>query len=306
MARLQDFQTVTPTENDKLLVVQSQGQGLTTIGDFKSDKMDKANPTGTGSLSLNRKSGTTIGNQSTAEGLNCTSSGATSHAEGNTTIASNSASHAEGSTTTASGSQSHAEGYLTTASGNYGSHSEGRETTASGNYSHAEGYGTISNHRSQHVFGEFNVADTSTNVSSARGDYAEIVGKGTADNARSNARTLDWSGNEVLAGDLTINGNISLNAIVSNLASVKFKNVSVAGGATVKIVGKSGMCFASYNNNDATGSSFVFSNLANTFRFKSTVSTETRLSATRDTSTGEITITNNASAYANIIIVYWD
>lgn len=31
MARLQDFQTVTPTSSDKLLVVQSQGQGLNTI-----------------------------------------------------------------------------------------------------------------------------------------------------------------------------------------------------------------------------------------------------------------------------------
>ena len=31
MARLQDFQTVTPTSSDKLLVVQSQGQGLSTI-----------------------------------------------------------------------------------------------------------------------------------------------------------------------------------------------------------------------------------------------------------------------------------
>ena len=34
MARLQDFQTVTPTSSDKLLVVQSQGQGLATIEDM--------------------------------------------------------------------------------------------------------------------------------------------------------------------------------------------------------------------------------------------------------------------------------
>lgn len=32
MARLQDFQTVTPTSNDKFLIIQSQGQGLSTIG----------------------------------------------------------------------------------------------------------------------------------------------------------------------------------------------------------------------------------------------------------------------------------
>ena len=301
MARLQDFQTVTPTASDKLLVVQSQGQGLVSYG----SKLDTANPTGTGALSINRKANTTVGQYSTAEGYNCEASGVRSHAEGSSTTATGNYSHAEGAGSVSSGERAHAEGGNTTASGIY-SHAEGGSTVASGTVSHAEGSGTIANHQAQHVFGSYNVADPSTAAATTRGDYVEIVGKGTADNARSNARTLDWSGNEVLAGDLTINGSISLNAIVSNLASVKFKNVSVAGGATVKIVGKTGMCFASYNNNDATGSSFVFSNLNNTFRFKSTVSTETRLSATRDTSTGEITITNNASAYANIIIVYWD
>ena len=35
--------------------------------------------------------------------------------------------------------------------------------------------------------------------------FAEIVGNGVSDNDRSNARRLDWDGNEELAGDLTIN-----------------------------------------------------------------------------------------------------
>ena len=48
MARLQDFQTVTPTSSDKLLVVQSQGQGLVPYG----SKLDSANPTGTGNLTM--------------------------------------------------------------------------------------------------------------------------------------------------------------------------------------------------------------------------------------------------------------
>ena len=34
----------------------------------------------------------------------------------------------------------------------------------------------------------------------------EIIGNG-AENNRSNARTLDWNGNETLAGNLTIQGN---------------------------------------------------------------------------------------------------
>lgn len=51
----------------------------------------------------------------------------------------------------------------------------------------------------QTVSGKYNVEDTTDT-------YAEIVGNGTADNARSNARTLDWSGNETLAGNLFLNG----------------------------------------------------------------------------------------------------
>ena len=49
-----------------------------------------------------------------------------------------------------------------------------------------------------------------------RGTYIEIVGNGTADNARSNARTLDWSGNEILTGSSTATSfKISTDAIIS-------------------------------------------------------------------------------------------
>lgn len=40
--------------------------------------------------------------------------------------------------------------------------------------------------------------------------YLETVGKGTRDDLRSNARTLDTSGNEVLAGTLTCNTSITI------------------------------------------------------------------------------------------------
>jgi len=188
MARLQDFQTVTPTSADKLLVVQSQGQGLVPYG----SKLDSANPTGTGSLSLNRASGSTVGTNSVAVGISTTASGSGSFAEGNSTVA--------------SGIRAHAEGEVTTASG-YTAHAEGTGTTASGNYSHAEGENTIAKNRAQHVFGQNNLADTSTAGENVRGNFIEIVGNGTSTSNRSNARTLDWSGNEVLAGGLKINGN---------------------------------------------------------------------------------------------------
>lgn len=80
---------------------------------------------------------------------------------------------------------------------------EGYDTTASGTNSHAEGYNTTAQRKSQHVFGEYNILDT-TGTTTTRGQYVEIVGKGTGILARSNARTLDWSGNEVLAGKLTV------------------------------------------------------------------------------------------------------
>lgn len=90
-----------------------------------------------------------------------------------------------------------------TATGDY-SKAAGCSTEASGDYSHAEGYGTIATHRSQHVSGEFNIADSSPTEYSDRGEYAEIIGNGLSDNTRSNARTLDWEGNEKLAGGITL------------------------------------------------------------------------------------------------------
>lgn len=239
MARLQDFQSVTPTSSDNLLVVQSQGQGLVSWG----SKLDSTNPTGTGSLSLNRKANTTVGGYSVAEGYNCEASnnqchaegyntkasGQRSHAEGEATVASGSHAHAENASNTASGDRTHAEGSGTTASAT-ASHSEGSATTASGNYAHAEGLGTIANHVAQHTFGSYNVADTSTAESTARGNYIEIVGKGVNANNRSNARTLDWSGNETIAGTLTQSSDAKLKDIineelpdVSAIKAVKFK-----------------------------------------------------------------------------------
>ena len=154
-----------------------------------------------------------------AIGSGTKATGPAAFAHGMYTLASNYGSHAEGYQAKASGIYDHAEGYSTISSG-YGTHAEGTTTTASGNWAHAEGNGTvasganthaegkktIANHASQHALGEFNVADTSSAAATARGNYVEIVGNGTADDARSNARTLDWDGNEVLAGGLTVDG----------------------------------------------------------------------------------------------------
>lgn len=177
------------------------------------------------------------GNEVSAKGGNalgcrCTVSGEFSSAFGFVTNASGSYSHSNGCHTTASGSfGASADGYQTTASGDYssargygstasgngstasgiettasanGSVSSGCQTLASGYFSNAKGYGSISKNRSQVAFGEYNVQDTSSNSRSKRGNFVEIVGNGTADDARSNARTLDWDGNESLAGSITL------------------------------------------------------------------------------------------------------
>lgn len=153
-----------------------------------------------------------------AEGNRTTASGPMSHAEGGGTIASGYYSHAEGGTTKAQGNGSHAEGGETVASGNVShaegnqsvasggaSHAEGSLTTTSGINSHAEGYYTIAARANQHVFGIYNIAETGNG--NEKGTYVEIVGNGERVNGvdnRSNARTLDWEGNEKLAGSLTL------------------------------------------------------------------------------------------------------
>ena len=141
-----------------------------------------------------------------AEGGGTTASATCSHAEGAGTRATGGQAHSEGGGTLASGNQAHAEGASTIASGD-NSHAENLSTTASGACSHASGIGTIAQRKSQFVIGESNVADTGGSTTSDKGDYILIAGNGTSNSNRSNAMTLDWSGNEKLAGSLTLGMN---------------------------------------------------------------------------------------------------
>lgn len=161
-----------------------------------------------------------------AEGEQTEATGRYSHAEGYKAKAIGECSHAEGSFSVAIGECSHAEGELASADG-WGSHAEGKSTWANGEASHAEGYeayamgyashaqnaNTVAHSRSQTVLGEYNREDT-TGTETTRGTYAVIVGNGTSDTARSNALTIDWSGNVVASGsvdgtDITASGDIT-------------------------------------------------------------------------------------------------
>lgn len=156
-----------------------------------------------------------------AEGIQSIASGASSHAEGNGSKASGASSHAEGVASEASASGSHAEGYHSNATAAY-AHAEGRESVAAGLASHAEGYCTRADRTGHHVVGRYNITDTVGSASNYYGKYVEIVGNGTS-SARSNARTVDWSGNEWLAGTMTCHGSITIgntSITESQLASV--------------------------------------------------------------------------------------
>lgn len=158
------------------------------------------------------------GNYSHAEGGHTTASGYLSHAEGESTYATGTSSHAEGGGTVANGNYSHAEGQNTTAK-EISSHAEGYHTNANKSYSHAEGYYTNANGLSSHaeggnttasckyshVEGEYNILDT-TGTATTRGKYAHIVGNGTSNTKRSNAHTLDWSGNGWYQSSVCVGG----------------------------------------------------------------------------------------------------
>lgn len=221
--------------NDKMDKVNPTGTGALSLN-------RKANTTiGTNSVAEGYN-GTASANYSHSEGYSTTASGTYSHAEGDRSTASgNSGAHAEGSQNTASGNSSHSEGVANSSTG-YAAHAEGSTNGAYGDYSHAEGgmsclaYSTSSHaegdHASaigyashaegyytgargnyQHVGGSYNILDPTgpadATVTPTKGTYIEIIGNGTANNARSNARTLDWSGNEWLAGKLTPAGGLS-------------------------------------------------------------------------------------------------
>ena len=155
----------------------------TTDADTKYAKLEKYSDT---TINVGRKSGTTVGANSTAEGY----------------------------MTEASGPFSHAEGQLTEASGPL-SHAEGQLTLALSDCSHAEGYATTAKGANQHVQGKYNIEDTTS---------AHIVGNGSNSSNKSNAYTLDWSGNAWYQGNIKTGGtsyNDAPNTVITSGSVVK-------------------------------------------------------------------------------------
>lgn len=171
------------------------------------------------------------GIRSHAEGDNSDATNRAAHAEGSHTTASGFCAHSEGDATTASASGAHAEGYHSVASGSY-SHAEGDGTIAAGRAQHVIGSynvadtipstwssGTTYNSGDEVLYLNIRyicLTDSLTSNTTPNSDttnwqkqnfsshYVEIVGAGTIEDARANIRTLDWEGNETLAGKLTV------------------------------------------------------------------------------------------------------
>ena len=76
-----------------------------------------------------------------------------------------------------------------------------------GSYSTVFGENNESKNPRQFVFGRYNDA------MAGHAELVEIVGNGTNTSLRSNARTLDWNGNEKLAGDVFVRGGTRLSPL---------------------------------------------------------------------------------------------
>ena len=219
------------------------------------------------------------GTYSHAEGEYSKAIGGTSHAEGVYTEALGSYAHAEGAYTKAS-TIAHAEGSWTIASGDY-SHTGGYGSEAKGITSYAHGYKVIATEDYQTVIGKYNAAtrsgsgtDASPYVYTNAGNYAFIIGKGTGDTTanRSNALTVDWSGNVNIASGAKykINGTALSAADVSAVALSDKYTRSSAGGldwsnqtdGDAKIIAKSALAFwnGSYDGSTSNLTRFKASN----------------------------------------------
>lgn len=191
----------------------SHAEGGETVANGNKSHVEGFRSVAQGDVSHSEGHTTTAnGKSSHTEGYKTTAENEAAHAEGHSTKSAGIAAHSEGQLTEARGWAAHAEGMKTIASGNE-AHSEGTSTKAAGNNSHTEGLGTIANGDQQHVQGKYNVIDNDNK-------YAHIVGNGTSDADRSNAHTVDWSGNAWFAGNVYTGANNTKLVSETDLAKV--------------------------------------------------------------------------------------
>ena len=179
------------------------------------------------------------GTNASAIGNNTTASGTASTATGSSTDATAQYATAMGYNTTASGNasfavghSSEAKGFFSVAMGGSTAHADGTTamgmyTNAVGLYSTSMGSYTTARDYSSLVIGRYNLTGTEGNSGSPTGFFtannAFVIGNGTADNARSDAFTVKFSGDTTINNDLTVTGDI----VVSSDARLKANIVSL-------------------------------------------------------------------------------
>ena len=248
--------------------------GGIVIGDNNTVTGEWATVFGANNLASARGSAI-LGEYNQANGAYCTVvgsenivNGQTAYSEGFKNTSSGQSSHTEGQYNTANGNVAHAEGYNTIAEG-LASHSEGRATVAMGSCQHVGGkfnvldtyeswaewvsnteyqvgdkvkITTIDNNNTTVTGYQCKTSNSDSTFTASKWskypyiNYAEIIGNGTADNARSNARTLDWDGNERLKGDLYVGANTDGTggtkvATVSQIPTVPVTDVQINGSS---------------------------------------------------------------------------
>ena len=214
-------------------------------------KIDKNNPTGTGSFSMNRRAGSIIGENSHTEGSANIAAGLSSHAQGSSTIAITRSQHAEGEFNIAddfyvisqvelysvnfSGKVYYSEAYtFDSTTGiftlvdpriansiydtiNWPSAIIGKYVCVDKQndteiYKPGKSAGVGKLENGILTFTGYGVIKLSSKDNTQnRGTYAHIVGNGTSDAARSNAHTLDWDGNAWYAGDVYVGSTSGTN-----------------------------------------------------------------------------------------------
>lgn len=180
---------------------ESDAKGMGTLASGYVSSAKGASTKATGDYASSEGNGTEASGQAAhTQGISTKAVGRCSHAGGSGTLAKGEASNADGVGTKANGVGSSSKGKLTVADGNY-SEASGIETRTVGEASSARGKGTIAGSAYQHARGRYNKADWGSK-------YADIVGNGTADDARSNAYTLDWDGNAWYQGTVECAGVI--------------------------------------------------------------------------------------------------
>lgn len=220
----------------------------------------------TTTLSMGRKSDTTVGTNSVALGNTVEASGNYSHAEGRLTAAKGASSHAEGQMTIVNGTGAHGEGFNTRASGTY-SHAEGRNTSATGDAQHVSGkYNVEDSHASwpewtantsYEVGDKVKVTSTVDNETVVTGcickvantdasftsshwtndyamNFAEIIGNGATENTRSNAYALDWDGNGHYMGNVYVGANADSSGGVKLVSETDYATETTGGVIKVK------------------------------------------------------------------------